>query len=104
MARVRARRWRSCGRGNAWLAALGAPDGADVPPIVSLWSWHDSMVAPQTSSRVASARTSRSPASATTRCFATAQVFERVLAEIAKARDQLTPRMRLADAVRVSYQ
>ena len=54
--------------------------GADLPPIVSLWSWHDSMVAPQTSSRVASARTSRSPASATPRCFATAEVFERVLA------------------------
>ncbi len=38
---------------NAWLAALGAPDGPDIPPIVSIWSWHDSMVAPQTSSRIA---------------------------------------------------
>ena len=37
--------------GNAWLAALGPPP-ADAPPIVSLWSWHDSMVAPQTSSRI----------------------------------------------------
>lgn len=39
--------------GNAWLATLGAPDGPDIPPIVSIWSWHDSMVAPQTSSRIA---------------------------------------------------
>jgi pimeloyl-ACP methyl ester carboxylesterase len=38
--------------GNAWLAALGAPQGETLPPIVSLWSWHDSMVAPQTSSRI----------------------------------------------------
>ncbi len=34
--------------GNAWLAALNA---APLPPvrIVSIWSWHDSMVAPQDS-------------------------------------------------------
>jgi triacylglycerol esterase/lipase EstA (alpha/beta hydrolase family) len=38
--------------GNPWLAGLGAPDGEDLPPIVSIWSWHDSMVAPQTSSRI----------------------------------------------------
>jgi pimeloyl-ACP methyl ester carboxylesterase len=38
--------------GNAWLRALAprAPDGG--PPVVSIWSWHDSMVAPQTSSRL----------------------------------------------------
>jgi len=39
--------------GNAWLAELGAPSGDGVPPVVSIWSWHDSMVAPQTSSRIA---------------------------------------------------
>lgn len=38
--------------GNAWLADLGTPAGDDVPPIVSIWSWHDSMVAPQTSSQI----------------------------------------------------
>jgi pimeloyl-ACP methyl ester carboxylesterase len=37
---------------NPWLVALGAPDGPEIPPIVSIWSWHDSMVAPQTSSRI----------------------------------------------------
>ena len=42
--------------GNAWLAELnrseGLPDGVR---LVSLWSWHDSMVAPQTSARLAGA-------------------------------------------------
>lgn len=36
--------------GNAWLAALDARAPAGGPPVVSIWSWHDSMVAPQTSS------------------------------------------------------
>lgn len=39
--------------GNPWLSGLGAPEGDDLPPIVSIWSWHDSMVAPQTSSQIA---------------------------------------------------
>jgi triacylglycerol esterase/lipase EstA (alpha/beta hydrolase family) len=33
--------------GNAWLAAL--PQRVDSPPFMTLWSWHDSMVAPQLS-------------------------------------------------------
>jgi triacylglycerol esterase/lipase EstA (alpha/beta hydrolase family) len=39
--------------GNAWLADLNRADNApsDVR-MVSIWSWHDSMVAPQTSSRL----------------------------------------------------
>ena len=35
---------------NAWLSDLGDSGTDALPPIVSLWSWHDSMVAPQTSS------------------------------------------------------
>ncbi|GMU71279.1 MAG: alpha/beta fold hydrolase [Burkholderiales bacterium] len=38
--------------GNAWLAALPIPSRDSTPPFVSLWSWHDSMVAPQTSARL----------------------------------------------------
>jgi triacylglycerol esterase/lipase EstA (alpha/beta hydrolase family) len=35
---------------NAWLATLnGIADGV---PVASIWSWHDSMVTPQTSSRI----------------------------------------------------
>ena len=40
--------------GSAYLAALAQPDENEAAcPIVSLWSWHDSMVTPQTSSRLA---------------------------------------------------
>lgn len=42
--------------GNAWLAALPEPAEGSSPPFVSLWSWHDSMVAPQTSARLSHAR------------------------------------------------
>jgi len=35
---------------NAWLDELRSATVDREPPIVSLWSWHDSMVAPQTSS------------------------------------------------------
>jgi triacylglycerol esterase/lipase EstA (alpha/beta hydrolase family) len=42
--------------GNAWLADLNRAEGAQAGVrLVSLWSWHDSMVAPQTSSRLAGA-------------------------------------------------
>ena len=42
--------------GNAWLADLNRTEGAPAGiRVVSLWSWHDSMVAPQTSSRLAGA-------------------------------------------------
>jgi len=38
---------------NAWLADLnGNGEGADGVPVASIWSWHDSMVTPQTSSRI----------------------------------------------------
>ena len=42
--------------GNAWLAALNAEPLPPGLPIVSIWSWHDSMVAPQLSSRLEGAR------------------------------------------------
>ncbi|MEO8346283.1 MAG: alpha/beta fold hydrolase [Betaproteobacteria bacterium] len=38
--------------GNAWLAELNADASPAMVPAVSIWSWHDSMVAPQTSSRI----------------------------------------------------
>jgi hypothetical protein len=40
--------------GNAWLADLNCDEGSSpVVRLISVWSWHDSMVAPQTSSRLA---------------------------------------------------
>jgi pimeloyl-ACP methyl ester carboxylesterase len=42
--------------GSTWLAELNRDESTPPPvPVVSLWSWHDSMVAPQTSSRLAGA-------------------------------------------------
>jgi pimeloyl-ACP methyl ester carboxylesterase len=38
--------------GNAWLRALDPRAPPNGPPVVSIWSWHDSMVTPQTSSRL----------------------------------------------------
>jgi len=73
--------------GNAWLAALGAPP-ADAPPIVSLWSWHDSMVAPQTSSRIAFGANVEVSGVAHNALLRDPGVFERVLAEIAIARGE----------------
>jgi pimeloyl-ACP methyl ester carboxylesterase len=36
--------------GNAWLRELDPHVAAGGPPVTSVWSWHDSMVTPQTSS------------------------------------------------------
>lgn len=41
--------------GSAWLRALDAAPRPQVP-VTSIWSWHDSMVAPQDSARLAWAR------------------------------------------------
>src|SRR4029450_1741660 len=47
--------------GSTWLAELNRDESTPPPvPVVSLWSWHDSMVAPQTSSRPAGAAQDRS--------------------------------------------
>ena len=40
---------------NAWLAELGRARPSKEVRIVSIWSWHDSMVAPQTSAELAGA-------------------------------------------------
>lgn len=71
---------------SAWLAALGAPSGDDLPPIVSLWSWHDSMVSPVTSSRVAFGENVALAGIGHTALLRDPEVFDRVLQEIAKAR------------------
>lgn len=71
--------------GNAWLAALGPPPD-DAPPIVSLWSWHDSMVAPQTSSRIAFGENVEIVGVAHNALLRDPRVFERLLEQIAIAR------------------
>lgn len=71
---------------NPWLAGLGIPEGDDVPPIVSLWSWHDSMVAPQTSSRVTFGENIEVAGIGHTALLRDEAVFQRVLKEIEAAR------------------
>ncbi len=71
---------------NAWLAELGQPEGHDLPPIVSVWSWHDSMVTPQTSSRVPFADNVEVTGVGHTAMLRDREVFERVLREIRDAR------------------
>ena len=72
-------------RGNAWLAELNraevAPDGVR---IVSLWSWHDSMVAPQTSARLDGAENIALPGIGHNALVRDRRVFELVAAELSR--------------------
>lgn len=70
---------------NAWLEALpGASSG--LPPFTSIWSWHDSMVAPQTSSRLEGAHHVELAGFGHNALLGDTGVFDVVLAEIRKAR------------------
>jgi triacylglycerol esterase/lipase EstA (alpha/beta hydrolase family) len=70
---------------NAWLSELGAAGADAEPPIVSLWSWHDSMVAPQTSSLLERAENIALMGIGHNALLSDPQVHERVAAEIARA-------------------
>jgi pimeloyl-ACP methyl ester carboxylesterase len=76
--------------GSDWLAALPAAPAA--PPIVSLWSPHDSMVAPQTSAVLDGATNVAFPGIGHNALLCDADVHARVVAEIRAARaDASTP-------------
>jgi hypothetical protein len=73
-------------QGNAWLAGLNraevAPDGVR---LVSLWSWHDSMVAPQTSACLDGAENIALPGHrSTTRSCGIAGCYALVAAELTR--------------------
>ena len=68
--------------GNAWLAALNRERLDPSLRFVSLWSWHDSMVAPQTSSELAGAIDVAMVGIGHNALLADPEVFGRVLAEI----------------------
>lgn len=70
--------------GSAWLAAL--PDAPAAPPIVSLWSPHDSMVAPQTSAVLEGATNVAFLGIGHNALLRDPQVHARVVAEIRAAR------------------
>ena len=72
-------------QGNAWLAELNR---AEVAPagvrVVSLWSWHDSMVAPQTSARLDGAENIALPGIGHNALVRDRRVFALVAAELTR--------------------
>lgn len=71
--------------GNPWLAALGREPLDPALRFVSLWSWHDSMVAPQTSSVLAHAENVAFIGIAHNALLADPGVCERVAESIVRA-------------------
>ena len=72
--------------GNPWLVALNRERIDATLPFVSMWSWHDSMVAPQTSSRLAGTIDVPLTGIGHNALLADPEVFARVLTEIETAR------------------
>ena len=70
--------------GNPWLGAL-PPVTPGLPPIVSIWSWHDSMVAPQTSARLDGAANIALAGVGHNALLGDSRVFDLTLEEIRKA-------------------
>jgi triacylglycerol esterase/lipase EstA (alpha/beta hydrolase family) len=72
--------------GSAWLAELNRDEGTPAPVrFVSLWSWHDSMVAPQTSSRYQGALNVELEGIGHNALLGEQRVFERVADELMSA-------------------
>jgi triacylglycerol esterase/lipase EstA (alpha/beta hydrolase family) len=72
--------------GNAWLAALNAEPLDRSLRFLSLWSWHDSMVAPQTSSELPGSVDATLVGVGHNALLTDPHVFARVLGEIEAAR------------------
>lgn len=71
--------------GNAWLVELNRTEGLPLPVrFVSLWSWHDSMVAPQTSSRLEGAENIELTGIGHNALLGDEQVFALVAAELTR--------------------
>src|SRR5205085_1249966 len=79
--------------GNAWLKNLSATlRHDDGPRIVSLWSWHDSMVTPQTSSVLEHAENIALSGIGHNALLGDPEVFTRVAEEIERAAADQPPR------------
>ncbi|HEX6138578.1 MAG TPA: alpha/beta fold hydrolase [Casimicrobiaceae bacterium] len=78
--------------GNAWLATLDEQRIDPALRFVSLWSWHDSMVAPQTSSRLPGAVDVALTGIGHNALLGDDEVFARVLTEIEAERAGRAPR------------
>jgi triacylglycerol esterase/lipase EstA (alpha/beta hydrolase family) len=77
---------------NEWLAELAADHTDAHPPIVSLWSWHDSMVAPQTSSILERAENIALSGIGHNALLRDRQVFRRIAEEIGRAQQDQPPK------------
>jgi len=78
--------------GNGWLGALNRAEEA--PPVVrmiSIWSWHDSMVAPQTSGRLRGAENIELIGVGHNALLSSGRVRELVAAELARVAREGTP-------------
>ena len=76
---------------SEWITDLGNAAAAPGVPVVSLWSWHDSMVAPQTSSVLEGADNVALSGIGHNALLADPEVFRRVAAEIERAAQQRPP-------------
>ncbi len=72
--------------GNPWLTELNRDEGVSLPVrTLSLWSWHDSMVAPQTNAALAGAVNVELTGIGHNALLASPEVFSRVASEIERA-------------------
>jgi triacylglycerol esterase/lipase EstA (alpha/beta hydrolase family) len=74
---------------SAWLADLNRTEGS--PPavrFVNLWSWHDSMVAPQTSARLAGAENIEVTGIGHNALLGDGRIFDLVTAELARGAEE----------------
>ena len=77
--------------GNAWLAELNRTEGKPSSVrLVSLWSWHDSMVAPQTSARLEGAENIELTGIGHNALLGDDRVFALVAAELARGANMPT--------------
>ncbi len=75
--------------GNSWLVELNRNEGETLPVrFVSLWSWHDSMVAPQASSRLTGAMHVELDGVGHNAMLRDRRVFECVATELANLQDR----------------
>jgi len=70
---------------NAWLAELDRAPASNEVRIVSVWSWHDSMVAPQTSAELAGAENIALPGIGHNALVTNERVFDVVATELKRA-------------------
>lgn len=86
-------------QGNDWLSGLNADEGElEGLRIVSMWSWHDSMVAPQTSCRLAGAENIELVGVGHNALLGDAQVYDLVARELMRVAHEAAPRQPRASA------